>query len=102
MPTIPEIFQSMPGKYKAGVLSASRSFYFSVGDHKYTVKLTPQACSVEPGKTLENADVVLKCTPEIFEGLLQGKTPGTFDVMRGKIKTNDPSGLLALKDCFRW
>jgi putative sterol carrier protein len=102
VPTIPEIFKSMPGKYKAGVLKANKSFYFSIGDHKYTVKLTPESCAVDDGKTLENADCVLKCTPDIFTGLLQGKMPGTMDVMRGKIKTNDPGALQALKDCFNW
>lgn len=102
MPTIPEIFRQMPSKFVPGKLTTNRSFYFSIGDHKYTVKLTPQSCTVEEGKTIENADCVLKTTPEIFEGLLQGKMPGTFDVMRGKIKTNDVAALSGLKDFFQF
>jgi hypothetical protein len=91
----------MPSRYKAGVLSSPKSFYFSVGDHKYTVRLTPSDCTVESGKTVENADCVLKTTEDLFEGMvLHGKAPGAMDLMRGRFKTNDPNALLELKGLF--
>ena len=102
MLTIPEIFLGMPGRYRPGVLSAPRSYYFSIGDHKYTVKLTPQACAVDSGKTVENADCVLKTTPELFERMvIQGKMPGAMDLAMGRVKTNDPGALQQLRELFR-
>ena len=99
--TIPEIFAAMPARFKPGKPTRASSYYFSIGDHKYTVKVDPQSCTVESGKTVENADCVLKATPEIFENLvLRGKMPGAFDIARGKIKTNDPGALQRLRDYF--
>lgn len=99
--TIPEIFDAMPGRYRKGAASAARSFYFSIGDHKYTVKIDADSCSVESGKTIDNADVVLKTTPALFEKMVvKGKMPGPLDIARGKIKTNDPNGLRALREWF--
>lgn len=99
--TIPEIFDAMPGRYRKGSATSARTFYFSVGDHKYTVKIDAESCSVESGKTIDNADVVLKTTPELFvKMVVKGKLPGALDIARGKIKTNDPSGLKALRDWF--
>lgn len=99
--TIPEIFDAMPSRYKKGSATSPRSFYFSVGDHKYTVKIDGDVCSVESGKTIDNADVVLKTTPALFEKMVvKGKMPGPIDIARGKIKTNDPGGLAALREWF--
>ena len=101
MADVRQIFDRMSDHYQTGVLSAPRSYYFSVGDHKYTVKLTPSACTVEPGKTLDRADVVLKTTPDLFAKMvLKGKMPGALDIARGRIKTNDPAALKQLRDLF--
>ena len=101
MPTTREIFAAFPSRYIPGRVAKPMTYYFSVGDDKYTVRLDTQACTVTPGKT-DNADCVVKADPKVFEALvLQGKAPGPLDIARGKFKTNDPSLLLALKDCFR-
>ncbi len=101
MPDIQKIFAEMPGRYRTGVLSAARSYYFSVGEHKYTLQLTPETCLVSPGKAVENADVVLKTTPELFEKMvIKGQMPGMMDIARGKVKTNDPASLQQLRDLF--
>jgi hypothetical protein len=102
MPSIPQIFAEMPGRYRVGAVQAPRSYYFSIGDHKYTVKLTSQACVVEAGKTLANADCVLKTTPDLFERMvINGELPGALDIARGRFKTNDPSKLRDLRGLFR-
>ena len=101
MTNISTIFRTMPERYKPGVLSQSRSYYFSIGDFKYTVYLEVDQCRVEEGKTTDQADVVLKTTPMIFERLvIDGKLPGALDIARGRFKTNDPAGLQALKELF--
>lgn len=98
---VPAIFDEMPGRYKAGSAKQPRSFYFSIGEHKYTVFVDPETCRVETGKAVDDADVVLKTTPELFERMvIKGKLPGALDIARGKIKTNDPSGLQSLREMF--
>ena len=101
MSVIPKIFDAMSTRFIKGRVKSPRTYYFSIGDHKYTLKVTPDTCTVEKGKTIDNADVVLKATEEIFEKMvLHGKLPGALDVARGKIKTNDIGGLKDLKDWF--
>ena len=98
---VPSIFEIMPSRFKKGSAAGPRTFYFSIGEHKYTVHVDPEDCRVEKGKTVDNADVVLKTTPQIFERMvIQGKAPGALDIARGKIKTNDPGGLQALRTMF--
>jgi putative sterol carrier protein len=98
---IKKIFDSMPSRYIKGSVDKLTTFYFSIGDEKYTVKITKEAATVENGKTVENADVVLKTTPELFEKMvIHGKMPGPLDIARGKVKTNDPGALKRLRDYF--
>jgi long-chain acyl-CoA synthetase len=98
---VPEIFAAMPGRYKKGASASPRSFYFSIGDLRYTVKVDASTCVVEEGKTVENADVVLKTTPDLFQKMVvQGKLPGAIDIAMGRIKTNDPMGLQKLREWF--
>lgn len=95
------IFKMMPSRYKKGSAAKSTSYYFSIGDDKYTVKIEPTEVKVETGKTIENADVILKTTPELFiKMVVEGKAPGALDIARGKIKTNDPMGLQKLRSMF--
>lgn len=98
---VPAIFDNMPGRYKAGSAKAPRTFYFSIGEHKYTVFVDPESCRVEQGKAVDDANVILKTTPELFERMvIKGKLPGALDIARGKVKTNDPGGLQALREMF--
>ncbi len=98
---IATIFKLMPERYKKGTASKPTSYYFSIGDAKYTVKIDHNEAKVESGKTLDNADVILKTTPELFiKMVIEGKAPGPLDIARGKIKTNDPMGLQKLRSMF--
>lgn len=98
---VKKIFEQMPGRYIKGSAEKPTTYYFSIGDDKFTLKIDQDVASVEPGKTVENADCVLKTTPELFEKMvLKGKAPGPIDIARGKIKTNDPMGLQKLRTMF--
>ena len=67
---------------------------------KWVLTIGADTCEVKPGKA-DNADVFLKTSEDKFLDLLAGKwKPGVMDFMRGKIKSNDPTKLTVLKDCF--
>ena len=54
-----QAFQDLTNRYKPNVLEAPLSIYFSLGEEdgqKWTVRLTPEACEVTPGKQ-DGADV---------------------------------------------
>jgi putative sterol carrier protein len=98
---VKQIFEQMPSRYIKGKATKKTVYYFSIGDHRWTVTIDPSGAVVEPDKKVDNADVVLKTTPEIFEKMvLKGKLPGPIDIARGKVKTNDPVGLKNLRDFF--
>lgn len=102
MATTRDIFDAMPARFVPGKAPRALTFYFSVGDDKYTVRLDATKCEVKPGKA-DNADCVVKADPSVFEALvLKGKAPGPLDIARGKFKTNDVALLSVLKDCFRF
>ena len=72
----------------------------STDGQKWNMTVGPDACEVGQGK-LDGADVFLKTSEDKFLDLLAGKwKPGVMDFMRGKIKSNDPTKLTVLKDCF--
>ncbi|NVB36367.1 hypothetical protein G6O69_00895 [Pseudenhygromyxa sp. WMMC2535] len=97
---VKQIFDEMPRRYKAGSADKPAVYYFSIDNHKYTVKVG-DSCVVEAGKTVDNADVILKTDEKIFVNMVvKGKLPGPIDIARGKIKTNDPAGLQKLKQMF--
>lgn len=98
---VKKIFEKMPGRYIKGSVEKPTTYYFSIGDDKFTLKIDKDVATVESGKTVDNADCVLKTTPELFEKMvLKGKAPGPIDIARGKIKTNDPMGLQKLRTMF--
>ncbi len=102
MSTVPQIFAAMAERYQPGKVDREVSYYFSVGDHKYTAVCHPDRVDVQEGRHVSSADCVLKCDPKLFEKMvLQGKRPGPLDVARGKIKTNSVEWLQRLPELFR-
>mgnify|MGYP002636650947 CR=1 FL=1 len=101
--TLKAVFEDLQSRYQAGVLEESLSFYFSLGDdegQKWSARMTPEGCEVIAGK-IENADVFLKTSEELFVQLIRGEyKPSMMDFMSKKISSNDPLKLTALKDCF--
>ena len=93
---IEAIFSGLEDSYSSGEIDEETSFYFSIGDIKKTVVLTPETCRVEDGKTIEKVDCVCKTDRDFFLQIWnEGYRPGMSDFMSGKIKSNNP---LTLKD----
>lgn len=95
------IFAELTGLFKPETVSAETTYYFTMGDFKRTVKISPSGCTVEEGKTVENADCVCKTSPEFFLQIWQdGYRPGLKDFMSGTIKSNKPDELKTFLQAF--
>lgn len=99
--TVDEVFHKLPERYKPGVVKRPQTYYFSIDDHKYTVTLDAESCTVEEGKTVENADCFLKTSEDLFLKMYNGEhRPGMADFMSGRIKSNNPYALKGFIDAF--
>lgn len=96
------IFESMAERYKKGEFKEKTIFYFAVGDDKRTLTVDAMGCTVENGKTVENADCFCKTSHELFLKIVQGGyQPGMRDFMSGQIKSNAPFLLQQFMGAFR-
>ena len=96
---VEEIFASLNGSFVEGAVTKPITFYFSLGDTKKTVQLTPESCEVTDGKAVDSADCVCKTSPEFFVKIWdEDYRPGMKDFLSGTIKSNNPN---ALQDFLR-
>ena len=101
MTDIEKIFTEFPNKYVPGVVDRNLTYYFSIGEEKWTVFVTPESCEAKKGKVVDNADCFVKSDPKLFTNMvLRNKMPGMMDIARGKIKTNDLNLLKQMADFF--
>ena len=99
--SVSEVFHSLPSRFRKEKADENVSFYFSIDDEQWTVLVTPEACDVQPGKTIERADCFLKTSAEIFLGTINGTyTPSMTDLITGKVKTNNPFLLQKFRELF--
>jgi len=95
------IWEGLKDTYKNGVFSTPTTFYLSIGDIKKTLILDSGTCTIQDGKTVEEADCVCKTSPEMFSRIwLEGYRPGIMDFMGGAIKSNNPQLLQQLLAAF--
>ncbi len=98
---VEKIFGSLPHLFVPQSVEESISYYFSLEDIKKTVRLSPERCLVEDGRTVESADCVCKTSQDFFEKIWnEGYRPGMADFLSGKIKSNDPGGLQTFLKSF--
>ena len=96
-----DIFTSLQESYRKGVFTIPTTFYFSIEDTRKTVTLDADGCSIEDGKTVEEADCVCKTSEEMFNKIWNdGYRPGIMDFMSGAIKSNAPQLLQQLLAAF--
>ncbi|MFO7578404.1 MAG: hypothetical protein R6W66_11835 [Pelovirga sp.] len=96
-----QIFDELPQCYRTGIVAEPVTIYFSIDDIKRTVRLNPQECRVDKGRTTDDADCVCKTGSEFFLKVWnEGYRPGLKDFLSGAIKANKPDVLqLFLKAC---
>lgn len=98
---VEKIFAGLSQLFKPESVTAAVSFYFSLGEIKKTVQISPEKCIVEDGKTVESADCVCKTSPEFFLKIWDdGYRPGLKDFMSGTIKSNNPNELKTFLAAF--
>ena len=96
-----EIFSTLQNDYRKGIFTIPTVFYFSVDEIKRTLILDAEGCSVQEGKTVEEADCVCKTSAEMFNRIWhEGYRPGIMDFMGGKIKSNAPQLLQQFLQAF--
>lgn len=100
-----EVLDGLAARYRAGAVDKETTYYLSLGDgegDKWTVTLTPTACTIAPGKPAGSADCVLKTSADLFTRMVNGThKPGAMDFMSGKIKTSDIDLLQRFQRAFQ-
>ena len=88
---IEQIFTDIPQTCQPGPKDEPVTIYFSIGDIKKTVQMSPSGCQVDNGKVVEDADCVCKTSEEFFLKVWNdGYKPGLKDFLSGAIKSNKP------------
>ncbi|AMV70854.1 hypothetical protein JCM30471_26620 [Desulfuromonas carbonis] len=91
---VEKIFATLEQHYQPGCVNEPVTFYFSIGAVKRTVFLQKDACRVELGRTVAEADCVCKMEENFFLKIWNdGYRPGLKDFLSGAIKSNDPQRL---------
>lgn len=89
-------------RFVSGAVEKPVSYYFSLGEERWTVRATKDELEIARGKTVEAADCVLKTSPQLFERIVrEAWEPGPKDFMTGKVKTNNVAHLRTMQKLFR-
>lgn len=96
------VFEELRERFVPGAVAEPLSYYFSLGEERWTVRATRAEVEVAKGKTVESADCVLKTSPLLFERIVrEAWVPGPNDFMSGQIKTNNVAHLLTMQKLFQ-
>src|SRR5262249_1298971 len=98
-----ELFRELEHRFVAGSVKDPVSFYFAPGKReRWTVQVTPDACRVAPGKTIDSADCVLKTSPAMFTRIVrEAYTPTPGEFMSGTVKSNNIALLMTFQKVFQ-
>ena len=87
---VTQVFERLPTLFQKGNVTKERTFYFSLDDERWTVRLGKEQCVVKPEKA-EDADCFFKASKEMFLDVWNGRhTPSVTDFVTGAIKSNNP------------
>jgi long-chain acyl-CoA synthetase len=101
-PTLQEVVRSLERRFAPGVVERPTSYYFSLGDDRYTLFVSKDACEIKLGKHAESADCVLKTSPELFTRIVrEAYVPSPGEFLSGAVKTNNVNLLFTFQQVFR-
>jgi long-chain acyl-CoA synthetase len=99
--SLQSLFDRLRGRFVPGSTDGPLSYYFSLGQEKWTLKASSNACEVARGKSVENADCVLKTSPELFHRIVdEAYTPSAAEFMSGAVKSNNIQLLFTFQRMF--
>lgn len=95
-------FESLAARYDSERIERPVSWYFSLGEVKYSVSVTEDGCQVGVGRpTTGSADCVVKTTPDMIARLISDAyVPTPAEFVSGAIKTNDIPLLIEFSRVF--
>ena len=95
-------FDGLANRFDTNRLDRPVSWYFSLGDVKYSVAVGDEGCTVQPGRPRNgSADCVIKSTPELITRLIcESYVPTPAEFVSGAIKTNDIPLLIEFSRVF--
>lgn len=100
--TLEGLFAELEARFEPSEVSAPLSFYFSLGDERWTLRITPESCQVAPGKLVDSADCVLKTSRDLFERIVrEAYTPTPQEFMSGLVKSNNVAHLITFQKVFQ-
>jgi long-chain acyl-CoA synthetase len=101
-PTMSDVFHELAQRFAPGAVEKPTSYYFSLGDDRFTLLLSKDTCEVKPGKHVAAADCVLKTSPDLFARIVrEAYVPSPAEFLSGAVKTNNVGLLLEFQKAFR-
>ena len=94
--------ESLASRFDTEIMDRPMSWYFSLGEIKYSVSITEDGCEVSPGRPSGgSADCVVKSTPDLIRRLIcEAYVPTPSEFVSGAIKTNDIPLLIEFSRVF--
>lgn len=102
-PTLEPVFRELSSRFVAGAVDQPVSFYFALGQkERWSIKVTPEACQVQPGRAEAQADCVLKTSPGMFTRIVrEAYTPSPQEFISGEVKSNNIGLLVTFQKAFQ-
>jgi long-chain acyl-CoA synthetase len=100
--SLSSVFSELQDRFVRGSVNSPLSYYFSLGSERWTVRVNQDSCRVQPGKTVDVADCVLKTSPSMFTRIVRdaySPSPGEF--MSGQVKSNNIQLLMTFQKVFQ-
>jgi long-chain acyl-CoA synthetase len=100
--TMSDVFHELEQRFAPGAVERPTSYYFSLGDDRFTLLVSKDACEVKQGKHVDAADCVLKTSPDLFARIVrEAYVPSPAEFLSGAVKTNNVGLLLEFQKAFR-
>ena len=96
------VIEELERRYVPDAVEQPLTYYFSLGDERWTVRVTKEEIEIAQGKTTNSADCVLKTSPEVFEKIVcQAWVPTPQSFVSGEIKTSNINHLMKMQKIFQ-
>lgn len=100
--SLSRVFSELEGRFVRGSIKSPLSYYFSLGSERWTVRVNEDTCRVQPGKTVDVADCVLKTSPSMFTRIVRDAySPSPLEFMSGQVKSNNIQLLMTFQKVFQ-